>query len=338
VDVFKPECNRVKFVLSQFLNFEKFRRDRNTKLEEYDDQEEAVIEQRHELNQQHQELESQYNNLELQRQSREPQIRQLQQEVEVFATEIRKLNAEQAAIHETFRLLKQQVNEAQDKIAAQKFALITARQETDNLRSQIVQSPEKLKQDIQDLNRNVENEKNIYLEVEQHRLECESKVDSLTKVEKDIQKAIKRMGELEIEMVKCKQVIKNMKSDQTKLTEIETQMKELTTSELHLKRQLQTAQEKIVKLQKQQQDKKQEASQDILQRNQEHEVLLKQRFAIQQQIDENENNTKKIRRMMAYLENQHRSEIKLMYDKFGELSAKMRDYHQRVISKMSLQV
>jgi len=204
VDVFKPECNRVKFVLSQFLNFEKFRRDRNAKLEEYDDQEESIIEQRHELNQQHQELESQYSNLELQRQASEPQVRQLQQEVEVYAAEIRKLNAEQAAMHETFRVLKQQVNEMQDKIAAQKFTLVTARQETDDLRAQIVQSPEKLKQDIQDLSRNVENEKNIYLEVEQHRLECESKVDSLAKVEKDIQKAIKRMGELETEMVKCK--------------------------------------------------------------------------------------------------------------------------------------
>jgi len=120
------------------------------------------------------------------------------------------------------------------------------------------------------------------------------------------------------------------------LTEIETQMKELTTSEQHLKRQLQTAQEKIIKLQKQQQDKKQEASQDILQRNQEHEILLKQRFAIQQQIDENENNTKKIRRMIAHLENQHRSEMKLMHDRFGELSAKMHDYHQKLITKMNL--
>lgn len=80
------------------------------------------------------------------RESEEPQLLRLKEETSALQAEIMQMNQQQSAMLAEINQMKKEDNELTDRIANHKFHIMNSRQENAKLKSQIVESPERLKQ------------------------------------------------------------------------------------------------------------------------------------------------------------------------------------------------
>ena len=78
-------------------------------------------------------------------------------------SEINRLNTEQAALQENIHEVKKNTNEVADSVASLVFQIQAQSQDCNVLRSQIVQSPERIKREIVQKSESLEKEKGVFL-------------------------------------------------------------------------------------------------------------------------------------------------------------------------------
>ena len=120
--------------------------------------------------------------------------------------------------------------------------------EANCLRGQIVQSPEKMKRALDELDVSLANEKCAASEVESRRDHLQARLDCMNKVEKDIVKCIQLMEEAEGTIKKKKDVSHAIKALNLKSQESEGASWTLNAEHQHLEHQLQIAQSRLQRL------------------------------------------------------------------------------------------
>lgn len=83
----------------------------------------------------------------------------LEAEIASLMAEINRLNTEQAALQENIHEVKKNTNEMADSVASLVFQIQAQSQDCNVLRSQIVQSPERIKREIVQKSESLEKEK-----------------------------------------------------------------------------------------------------------------------------------------------------------------------------------
>jgi hypothetical protein len=125
--------------------------------------------------------------------------------------------------------------------------MMNLRQECSKLKSQVVESPEKLikvrtlscgydsffffhKKMIEDLKVNSVTEREAIQNIEAKTIELQGRLHSLHKIEKEMQKGIKTLQEAETQLTKNKQTRKKWKQGQQKLQETEKVLQEVNVN------------------------------------------------------------------------------------------------------------
>ncbi|CAK9178167.1 unnamed protein product [Ilex paraguariensis] len=218
-DLIKPDSDRTELFLSAILNFCLHRDTKMNLLR-------PIVEELTLLDEQRQELEARISQLNAEiteyNESREREM-PLVQEVDAKVKELRQtiptLNNHQMSLKASIRKMKEKAKEMDEEISSAEFALVQSVQENANLRSKIVQSPDKLQ-------RTLEEKKSIRVEAKdaeraamQSFQEKSAILEIYTKASKKMSKHFARMQAIQEQVNSAKSIEKDVKVLKVKLSD-----------------------------------------------------------------------------------------------------------------------
>ncbi|CAL5434484.1 unnamed protein product [Camellia sinensis] len=143
-DLIKPEADRTELFLSAIVNFCIYRETKMNLLSPIVDDLTLIDEQRHELEGRISQLNSEIAEHNESREREMPLVQDVDGKVKELRQTIPCLNNHQMSLKASIRKMKEKAKEMDDKISNAEFVLVQSVQENANLRSKIVQSPDKL--------------------------------------------------------------------------------------------------------------------------------------------------------------------------------------------------
>lgn len=105
------------------------------------------------------------------------------------------------------------------------------RQHNSKLKSQIVESPEKLREMIKNMKTSLKGEREVIDEANKKTQELQMKIDMLNRYEKEVVRAIKLIEEVGNEMKKVKDQSRDIKNSRNLIDNLEKENRELNTEE-----------------------------------------------------------------------------------------------------------
>jgi kinetochore protein Nuf2 len=160
-DIFAPDPKRFRRQLSAVINFAKFREEHVIRCQELQVHTDAAVERRERCREENEMLKAELKRYKEELSVEEPVIAQLEQDCTILEEEVSELNKQQALLRHTTAELKSKNSEARDTIASAQFEILGRKQQIEKMRAKIVQSPEKLKKEIEDLERTIESDKEV---------------------------------------------------------------------------------------------------------------------------------------------------------------------------------
>ncbi|KAF5936852.1 hypothetical protein HYC85_024358 [Camellia sinensis] len=149
-DLIKPEADRTELFLSAIVNFCIYRETKMNLLSPIVDDLTLIDEQRHELEGRISQLNSEIAEHNESREREMPLVQDVDSKVKELRQTIPGLNNHQMSLKASIRKMKEKAKEMDDKISNAEFVLVQSVQENANLRSKIVQSPDKLQRALEE--------------------------------------------------------------------------------------------------------------------------------------------------------------------------------------------
>jgi len=96
------------------------------------------------------------------------------------------------------------------------------------LSSQIIESPDRLKHTMQDMNAGLRKEQEAVLGYEKKLREISAKIDALSQVEQEIERCVKVLGECELEMQRLEEVQRQLTAGQENVSRSEANIRDIS--------------------------------------------------------------------------------------------------------------
>ncbi|GBF91237.1 hypothetical protein Rsub_03557 [Raphidocelis subcapitata] len=302
-DVHKPDPARLRRHLSAIINFAKFREEKLVAYAELQARLESLAEQKRALREEQEARECELQRLQEERAGEDADAARVQAEADELRAQNQQLNKHFAAASADVKSLKSQAAQLSEAVQAEKFELMNAGQENERLREQIVQSPEKFQRSLAELQSAVDDERGQVDAADRRCRALQARSDMVGKVDKDVQKCLELMREIENEVARKKEASRRVKGLREQISATSNDAADLEAQQQHLMRQQATLKDRIRKLESQAALKKEALASKI-------EEHLKDREAV-----EAEN------ACQAALAAQHEATIRATQEKARELSA-----------------
>ncbi|KAK3733645.1 hypothetical protein QZH41_013328, partial [Actinostola sp. cb2023] len=209
------------------LNFVKFK---NFQQEPYDkilEELDSLGERRHQALEQNAALRQRIDKLRVQRAEEEAQAEQIIPAVETLEDTIRELNREQAAEGKKYQQLKTTNAEQATKKADIKVSLAGQREHCENLKSKIVQSPDRFKAEISRLSKQLDTVKNSIDEKSRRFTELDNQKDGRLKCTENMKNALKLMKSICTDMERESELLGQREERQDKCRAQKEALKDL---------------------------------------------------------------------------------------------------------------
>ncbi|XP_047333644.1 kinetochore protein NUF2 homolog [Impatiens glandulifera] len=220
-DLLKPEADRTEIFLSALLNFCVYRREKLNHVSSIVEELACLDEKRQEFEQKIEELKAEIAKHDESREKEMPFIHDIDAKVQELKQAILGLNSQQSSLKSSMKKMKEKVEEMNKKLSSAEFALVQSVQENANLRSKIVQSPDKLQ-------RTLEEKKAILLEAKNAKREAmlafqekNANIEVYTKACKKISKHVAQAQAIQEQMNSAKAIEKDLKGLRVKQNEDE---------------------------------------------------------------------------------------------------------------------
>ncbi|XP_024522330.1 probable kinetochore protein NUF2 isoform X2 [Selaginella moellendorffii] len=215
-DIFRPEPARTVHALSAVINFAYFRAER-----ELPDTETELVDRIQQLEETRIQLQNAIAQNEAERKAEEPQVQKLSVEAKELEQKIYALNKQQAVLQSDIRGIKEELNKLTEKIVSEKASVAQMKQEGFQLRTQIVQSPDKLRKMLEDRRAAVQNAEAEVESARQSVVKWKHKYEAYTKAKRKVQKCLDMMDSLDKQAALQKKMVKDSKEMKMKLKENE---------------------------------------------------------------------------------------------------------------------
>ncbi|KAK6916006.1 Kinetochore protein Nuf2, N-terminal [Dillenia turbinata] len=143
-DLIKPDSTRTEFFVSALLNFILHRDLKMNLLKPIVEQLSFLDEKKREIEEKISQLNAEIAEHNEAREREQPLVQEVEAKVKDLRQTIQGLNNQQMSLMATFRTKREKAKETDDKISEAEYKLVQSVQENENLRSKIVQSPDKL--------------------------------------------------------------------------------------------------------------------------------------------------------------------------------------------------
>ncbi|KAM9534572.1 kinetochore protein Nuf2 isoform 1-T4 [Salvelinus alpinus] len=234
------------------------------------------------------------------------------------------------AINENIAEWKTEMAEKSQKLTQLKVDVATLKENIGKLKSQIVESPEEMKIQMEKMKENVKNIKLAIETADERLVGLQSNVQGVTHSEADIQLIFKLLQDLQSSMNKTQQ---HQEEAQALVCLYEAQQKELKNhgvEEGQLKRSLGMKMDKESKQQIRRQKKKEIKDQHIEDVLGQCDNVHQKREQIADQIQERDRETQHLRSQMTNLRDTCSQETEKAQDLFDRLLAALDHFHQRI--------
>ncbi|KAH0889718.1 hypothetical protein HID58_052147 [Brassica napus] len=226
-DLLRPDSSRTEFFISALLNYALHKDSKMELIRPLAEELTLLDEQRRQSEAKIAQLKAEIAEFEEAEERDSPFVQELEVGIEELSHKIAQLNNEQLSLRATFHKLREESAEMDNKISKAEFDLVQAVQENANLRSLIVQSPDKLQGALE--------EKKLVLEetkkAERLAMETfEEKAAILEVYEKAFKKMSKSSAQLQLineQVTNVKAIEKDLKAQKAKLNEDEALYKSL---------------------------------------------------------------------------------------------------------------
>lgn len=285
-DLYSPDPERTRFVLSAFINFVKFAEECAPFVSAVRDKSSAIIEEREQLAQDLAAVQYQNDILKVQRAKDEPKSEELR--------------AENAAITAHLMVTKETSQRVAKEIEAVKVekASILAKKESVNsettllldtisrTRSRIVQSPERLRRNITTMGAAAVEDKKMIIQQEAKARDLHAKITALSNIEKDLRSCVEQLQTIEKEVQLLEAAQKELADVKDSLDYKKIERKELQTKKERVYRQLANAQDKLERAEKHAEEKRYASQHAIERLLREYEQMDVERRDNDKQVEE----------------------------------------------------
>eukprot|EP00775_Hariotina_reticulata_P004190 gene4190-4438_t len=320
-DIYKPESARLRRHLSALVNFAKFREEKLVAYSEMSAELDSLVEEQRQL----QELLAQKG------------ASGVRAEVAELTSQNQALNKSFIALAGEVKALKAQCNSLADAAQAEKFELLSAKQENDRLQDQIVQSPEKFQRSLAELTAAVEAERAQVEEADRACSELAARQDMVGKVDKEVAKCTELMAELETAVQSKKQQSRSAKELREAISGAQLDAGDLEQQQQHLKRQLATLADRIKRLESQAAVKKEAMESSIEEQLRDKEAVQAENAAQQALILQHEAETRAMSDKTSEVKQRHQAAVAGLLKRYGQLRGEVANYNNLMEKVMQQQ-
>lgn len=218
-DLVKPDSDRTEFFLSAMLNFVLYRETKMDNLRPIVEELTLIDEQRQELEEKILELNAEIEEYNKARESEVPLVQEVEANVKELRQTIPGLNNHQMSLKASIKKMKENAKEMDEKISSAEFALVQAVQENANLRSKIVQSPDKLQRALEERKTILAEAKNAERSAMLSFQEKTSTCEVYTKAYERMSKHFAQMQDIQEQVNSAKTIEKDVKVLKLKMTD-----------------------------------------------------------------------------------------------------------------------
>ncbi|ESQ29355.1 hypothetical protein EUTSA_v10023463mg [Eutrema salsugineum] len=249
-DLLKPESSRTEFFISALLNFSLHKNSKMELIRPMVEELTILDEQRKQWEEKISQLNAEIAEFDEACERDLPFVQELETNIEELNQKILGLNNQQLSLRETFQKMRESSTQMDNEISKAEFDLVQTVQENANLRSQIVQSPDKLQGALE--------EKKLVLgetkKAEQSAMETfQEKAAILEVYEKAFKKISKSSAQLQLineQVTNVKAMEKDLKAQKAKLSEDEAAYKSLEAKVVDRERVVKQLHESLKQLEK----------------------------------------------------------------------------------------
>ncbi|KAK4438293.1 Kinetochore protein NUF2 [Sesamum alatum] len=241
-DLIKPEPERTEFFLSALLNFHLHRHTKLNLLKPIGDDLDLFEERQLAAEARMTQLNAEIAECEELRESEVPLVQEVNSKVKELHQTVSGLNKHQMTLKTSIKQLKEKAKEMDDKISEAEFALVQSVQENANLRSKIVQSPDKLQRVLEEKKLVQIETKNAERSAVQAFQDKTATLEAYAKACKKMSKHFAQMQAVQEQVNSAKSVEKDVKVLKSKLSDegvllksLEAKLVELQTKADQLK-------------------------------------------------------------------------------------------------------
>ncbi|CAL1385526.1 unnamed protein product [Linum trigynum] len=218
-DLIKPEPKSTEFFISSILNFCLHRDLKMQSVETIIQETELLSQQRKELEEMKDALDAEIADYNAARERELPFVQELDEKVKELHQTIASLNSQQSSLRTFLRNLKEKTGNMDEEISKSEYDLIRSQEENANLRSMIVQSPDKLQKAIEEKRSIREEARNAERLAMQSFQEKTSVLELYSKTSKKLSKLYSQMQAIHEQMNSAKSTEKDLKARKAKLSD-----------------------------------------------------------------------------------------------------------------------
>lgn len=333
-DITKPEALRVRRILSAIINFAKFREEQLEVYDKFTAKASAYQAKHDELLEQNEDCIRRAEDLKVRRIKEEPLVAQARATNEALTNELYDLKRIEGSTMAEYDKLKVEKQEITTRLDNNAILRQNTEREIQKIRSRIVHSPEKLKQQLADMSSSLSNEKAFLNDKGKKTRELNAKVDILTTLETDVQACIKLMEECESELKRVDGAHKRVMQLEELVDQKRLEVRELSVRDTQLQRQLGNAEEKLARAARQLEAKRESTRARMAKITEERRVVQEDRMQIDIEMDKKKSLIESMQAKIFELREEVAAEVESVNAEFARLGGHVDLYMKEVAHTM----
>jgi len=333
-DLYRPEPERLLRALSAITNFAKYREEKLWRYQELLDAarsaagaNEGLCEERDRLDEA---IAAEREGLAADR----DEVEQLRGENAALGAQLQALNREQSDLQAECKALKQDQRSLEEGITQRQGFLRDAGFERERLQGSVVQSPERLQRALDDLDAQLEAQRAEVAQARERLAAASARRDCSAAARAEVKKAATLMDELGEEIQRWEGIAEGVKSCRAQISTNEADLIHLKASREHFEQQHSRLRERMERLERSSQLKREAAAAILEEARGERQQVLGELGSAGGKIQEQENLAKALEAGMADVRARHTQEVSSITGKYELLCGAVQNYHTRLEQAM----
>ncbi|KAI6019716.1 Nuf2 family-domain-containing protein [Pisolithus orientalis] len=337
-DLYNPEPERTRFILSAFINFVKFAEQCTPFTSGLREKSITVMEEREQVAQELAAVQHKLSALKAQRAKDEPKCEELRMENAAITAHLmvtKETTQKVVKEIEALKVEKASVLSKKDNVNNETTLLLDRISRT---RSRIVQSPERIKRNITTMGAVTIEDKKVISQNEAKARALQTKISALSNLEIDLRACVEQLQTTEKE-------VQLLEASQKELADVKDSMdyKKVERSELQMKkervhRQLANAQEKLERAQRHAEEKRHASQQTIERLQREYEQMDVERRENDKQVEELRKEADEIETKMVEHLKKSEAELNELLAEYWKLRHETEVYMETLANKLNMNV
>jgi len=334
-DFVRPTSERFKRNLSAIINFAKFREERMITYAEMAAASDALLEKKAQIDEENAALQARIDAIMKEREAEAPAVEELEEACRKLEADINECNKQQAVIKYDAGEIKNQINAVRDQISSMQFETLNVQEESDNLKGNIVRSPERLRRELDEEHESLEKRKERAAQLEEDCGAVERKVMAVRRANEELAVAVKAIEDVEAEMDRCKKASKDAKMQSTSIETHSSMMRELVSKHNYLERQVKAAEDKLGRLRAQKSVKLEAVKEALELAELEKEALSTENRCLSESVKENQALAKQLGQQLESQRLQHSAALLEKRQEFFALEEEAQGYNRRLLAEIA---